>query len=120
MSAVSAQKRLARAWDFAAVHLAVTFSVLSGRVVPGFLRGGRYHARRRQAQRRCQGRLDKRHGRAPRGALDGRGVLRRDNHPEITFTADEPKINDNNVQLDVERAIKGVTKALGLKFVQAG
>jgi hypothetical protein len=36
------------------------------------------------------------------------------------FAADEPKINGNNVQLDVELTIQGVTKALGLEFVQAG
>ena len=36
------------------------------------------------------------------------------------FAADEPKINGNNVQLDVELTIRGVTKALGLQFVQAG
>jgi hypothetical protein len=36
------------------------------------------------------------------------------------FAADEPKIDANNVQLDVELTIQGVTKALGLEFVQAG
>ena len=36
------------------------------------------------------------------------------------FAADEPKINGNNVQPDVELTIQRVTKALGLEFVQAG
>jgi hypothetical protein len=36
------------------------------------------------------------------------------------FAADEPKINGNDVQLDVELTIQGVTKALGLEFVQPG
>jgi polyisoprenoid-binding protein YceI len=35
-----------------------------------------------------------------------------DNHPEITFSSDELKINDDNVQLDGELTIKGMTNAL--------
>jgi polyisoprenoid-binding protein YceI len=33
-----------------------------------------------------------------------------DNHPEITFTSDELKINGDNVQLDGELTIKGPTE----------
>ena len=35
-----------------------------------------------------------------------------DNHPEITFTSDELKINGDDVQLGGELTIKGITRAL--------
>jgi polyisoprenoid-binding protein YceI len=113
MSVVSQQDRLAGAWNFSAVHSAITFSVPY--LVASF-RGSFEEV----AATFVDGKLS---GAAVVSSVDVKDenlaahlmsaeFFDADNHPEITFTSDELQINGDNVQLDGELTIKGVTAAL--------
>jgi polyisoprenoid-binding protein YceI len=112
-SVASPQDRLAGAWNFSAVHSAVTFSVPY--VVASF-RGSFEEV----AATLVDGKLS---GAAEVASVDVKDedlaahlmsaeFFDADNHREITFTSDELKINGDNVQLDGELTIKGITRAL--------
>jgi polyisoprenoid-binding protein YceI len=49
---------------------------------------------------------------SPQDRLAGSWIFDADNHPEITFTSDELKIDGNKVEFDGELTIKGTTQAL--------
>src|SRR4051794_28367469 len=113
MSAVSQQDRLVGAWDFSAVHSAITFSVPY--VVASFRASFE-----EVAATLVDGKLS---GAAKVASVDVKDenlaahlmsaeFFDADNHPEITFTSDELKINGDNVQLDGELTIKGITQPL--------
>jgi polyisoprenoid-binding protein YceI len=113
MSVVSSQHRLAGTWNFSAVHSAVTFSVPY--VVASF-RGSFKDV----AATLVEGKLS---GAAQVASVDVKDdnlaahlmsaeFFDADNHPEITFSSDELKIDGDNVELDGELTIKGITQAL--------
>jgi polyisoprenoid-binding protein YceI len=113
MSVVAAQDRLAGTWAFSAVHSAITFSVPY--VVASF-RGSFEEV----AATLVDGKLS---GAAAVASVDVKDenlaahlmsaeFFDADNHPEITFTSDELKIDHDNVELDGELTIKGITNEL--------
>jgi len=113
MSVVSPQERLAGTWNFSTVHSAITFSVPY--LVASF-RG----SFKEVAAALVDGKLS---GAAAVASIDVKDenltahlmsaeFFDADNHPEITFTSDELKIDGDNVQLDGELTIKGITAAL--------
>jgi polyisoprenoid-binding protein YceI len=113
MSVVSSQHRLAGTWNFSAVHSAVTFSVPY--VVASF-RGSFKDV----AATLVEGKLS---GAAQVASVDVKDdslaahlmsaeFFDADNHPEIAFSSDELKIDGDNVELDGELTIKGITQAL--------
>jgi polyisoprenoid-binding protein YceI len=113
MPVVSTQERLAGAWDFSAVHSAITFSVPY--LVASF-RGSFNEV----AATLVDGKLT---GAAEVASVDVKDenlaahlmsaeFFDADNHPEITFTSDELKIDGNKVEFDGELTIKGTTQAL--------
>jgi polyisoprenoid-binding protein YceI len=113
MSVVSPQDRLAGTWNFSAVHSAITFSVPY--VVASF-RGSFEDV----AATLVDGKLS---GVARVASVDVKDedlavhlmsaeFFDADNHPEITFSSDEIKIDGDDVQLDGELTIKGVTQAI--------
>jgi polyisoprenoid-binding protein YceI len=100
MSVVAPQERLAGAWNFSAVHSAVTFSVQY--VVASFRASFQ-----KVGATLVDGKLS---GAAEVASLDVKDedlaahlmsaeFFDADNHREITFTSDEPKIDGDNVQL---------------------
>src|SRR4051812_37327998 len=113
MSVVAPQDRLAGAWDFSAVHSSVTFSVP---YLVATFRGSFEEV----AARLVDGKLSGAAGVASVDVKDenlaahlmSAEFFDADNHPEITFTSDELKIDGDNVQLDGELTIKGITNAL--------
>jgi polyisoprenoid-binding protein YceI len=113
MSVVSPHERLAGAWNFSAVHSAVTFSVpyvvasfrasfeeVDATLVDGKLSGGVEVAS-----------VDVKDENLAAHLMSAE-FFDADNHPEITFTSDDLKIDGDNVQLDGELTIKGTTQAL--------
>ena len=113
MSVVSEQGRLAGTWNFSPVHSAITFSVPY--LVAAF-RG----SFKEVAATLVDGKLS---GAAEVASVDVKDeslaahlmspeFFDADNHPEITFTSDELKIDGDNVQLDGELTIKGLTRAV--------
>jgi polyisoprenoid-binding protein YceI len=113
MSVTSPQDRLSGAWDFSAVHSSVTFSV--GYLVASF-RGSFAEV----AATLVDGKLS---GAATVASVDvkdenlashliGADFFDAENHPEITFTSDELKIDGNEVELDGELTLKGTSNAL--------
>jgi polyisoprenoid-binding protein YceI len=113
MTVVSPQDRLAGVWNFSAVHSSVTFSVPY--LVAAF-RGSFEEV----AATLVDGKLS---GAAGVASVDVRDenlaahlmsaeFFDAENHPEITFTSDEPKIDGNNVEFDGELTIKGTSNAL--------
>ena len=113
MSVVFPQDRLAGAWNFSAVHSAITFSVPY--VVASFRASFE-----EVAATLVDGRLS---GAADVASVDVKDenlaahlmsaeFVDADNHPEITFTSDQLKIDGNNVEFDGELTIKGTSNAL--------
>jgi polyisoprenoid-binding protein YceI len=113
MSVVALQDRLAGAWNFSPVHSAVMFSVAY--VVASFRASFE-----EVAATLVDGKLS---GAAEVASVDVKDenlaahlmsaeFFDADNHPEITFTSDELTINGDNIQLDGELTIKGITNAL--------
>ncbi|MEA2233863.1 MAG: hypothetical protein QOD83_3679 [Solirubrobacteraceae bacterium] len=113
MSVVSPHDRLAGAWNFSAVHSAITFSI--GYVVASF-RGSFEEV----TATLVDGKLS---GAAEVASIDVKDenlaahlmsaeFFDADNHPEITVSSDELTINGDDVQFDGELTIKGITKAL--------
>jgi polyisoprenoid-binding protein YceI len=113
MSVISSQHRLVGTWNFSAVHSAITFSVPY--VVASF-RGSFKDV----AATLVEGKLS---GAAQVASVDVKDdnlaahlmsaeFFDADNHPEITFSSDELKIDGDNVELDGELTIKGITQAL--------
>src|SRR5450631_1871530 len=112
MSVVSQQDRVAGAWNLSGVHSAITFSVPY--LVASF-RGSFEEV----AATFVDGKLS---GAAVVSSVDVKDedlaahlmsaeFFDAHNDPEITFTSDQLKINGDNVQLDGELTIKGVTAA---------
>jgi polyisoprenoid-binding protein YceI len=112
MSVVSAQDRLAGAWKFSAVHSAITFSVPY--VVASF--SGSFED---VAATLVDGRLS---GTATVNSVDVKDedlaahlmsaeFFDVDNHPEIT-SSEEIEINGDEVQVDGDLTIKGITQAV--------
>ena len=113
MSVVSPQHRLAGAWNFSAVHSAITFSVPY--LVASF-RGSFEEV----AAMLVDGKLS---GLAEVASVDVKDenlaahlmsaeFFDADNHPEITFSSDELTIDGDSVQLDGRLTIKGTTRPL--------
>jgi polyisoprenoid-binding protein YceI len=113
MSVVSPQDRLAGAWNFSAVHSSVTFSIPY--LVAAF-RGSFEEV----AATLVDGKLS---GAAVVSSVDVKDenlaahlmsaeFFDAENHPEITFSSDELRIDGDRVELDGELTIKGTSKAL--------
>jgi polyisoprenoid-binding protein YceI len=113
MSVVSPHDRLAGAWNFSAVHSAITFSI--GYVVASFR-----SSFEEVTATLVDGKLS---GAAEVASIDVKDenlaahlmsaeFFDADNHPEITVSSDELTINGDDVQFDGELTIKGITKAL--------
>jgi polyisoprenoid-binding protein YceI len=113
MSVVSPQDRLAGAWSFSAVHSSVTFSV---RYLVASFRGSFEEV----AATLVDGKLT---GGAAAASVDVKDenlaahlmsaeFFDAENHPEITFTSDELKIDGNIVEFGGELTIKGTSRAL--------
>jgi polyisoprenoid-binding protein YceI len=113
VSVVSPQDRIAGAWSFSAVHSAITFSV-------PYLVASFHASFEEVAATLVDGKLS---GAAKVASVDVKDenlaahlmspeFFDADNHPEITFTSDEVKIDGDNVELDGELTIKGITDAL--------
>jgi polyisoprenoid-binding protein YceI len=113
MTVVAPQDRLAGVWNFSAVHSAVTFSVQY--VVASFR-----SSFDKVGATLVDGKLS---GAAEVASLDVKDenlaahlmsaeFFDAENYPEITFTSDELTIDGDNVQLDGELTIKGITQAL--------
>jgi polyisoprenoid-binding protein YceI len=113
MSVVSPQDRLAGTWNFTPVHSAVTFSIgyvvssfrssfeeVTATLVDGKLRGAAQVAS-----------VDVKDENLAAHLMSAE-FFDADNHPEITFTSDELKIDGNNVEFDGELTLKGNSKAL--------
>jgi polyisoprenoid-binding protein YceI len=113
MSVVSPQDRLAGTWNFTPVHSAVTFSIgyvvssfrssfeeVTATLVDGKLRGAAQVAS-----------VDVKDENLAAHLMSAE-FFDADNHPEIIFSSDELKIDGDNVQLDGELTIKGITKPL--------
>jgi polyisoprenoid-binding protein YceI len=110
MSVVSRQDRLGGTWDSSAVHSGVTFSV-------PYLVASFRSSLTEVAATLVEGRLTGIAKVASVNVTDGSlaahlmsaELFDADNHPEITFTSDDLKIDGNNVQFDGELTIKGAT-----------
>jgi polyisoprenoid-binding protein YceI len=113
MSIVSQQDRVAGAWNFAAAHSAITFSVpyvvasfrASFEEVDATLVDGKLSGAAKVASIDVKDENFRAH-------LMSAEFFDADNHPQITFTSDELKIDGGNVELHGELTIKGMTNAL--------
>jgi polyisoprenoid-binding protein YceI len=113
MSVVSPQDRLTGAWNLSAVHSAITFSVpyvvasfrASFKEVAATLVDGKLSGAAKVASIDVKDENFRAH-------LMSAEFFDADNHPEITFTSDELKIDGGNVELHGELTIKGITNAL--------
>ena len=121
MSVVSAQDRLAGAWNFSAVHSSVTFSIP---YLVATFRGSFEEV----AATLLDGKLS---GAATVASIDVKDeslaahlmsaeFFDAENHPEITFTSDDLRIDGNRVELDGELTIKGTSRALRATGVVEG
>jgi polyisoprenoid-binding protein YceI len=113
MSVAFSQDRLAGTWNFSAVHSAVAFSLPY--VVASFRASFE-----KVAATLVDGKLS---GAAKVASIDVKDenlaahlmsaeFFDADNHPEITFTSADVRIDGDNVELDGELTIKGITMPL--------
>jgi polyisoprenoid-binding protein YceI len=113
MSVVSPQDRLTGTWSFSAVHSSVSFSIpylvaafrgsfeeVTATLVDGKLSGAAAVAS-----------VDVKDENLAAHLMSAE-FFDADNHPEITFTSDDLKIDGNTVEFDGELTMKGTTKAL--------
>ena len=113
MSVASPQGHLAGTWNFSAVHSAVTFSVPylvaafrgSFRGIAATLLDGKLSGAAEVASVDVKDENLAAHLMSPE-------FFDADNYPKITFASEELKIDGDNVRLDGELTIKGISKAL--------